>query len=120
MTQQRNPMTLIEFDSPVVFRRAFVRGSLLTATIAGTSALAGSMAPPVVAAPAPGPAAPPVIARGSALSRNVPKAVARYQNAPNGRQRCGRCVHFVPPGRCEIVAGEISPQGWCRFFEVMA
>jgi hypothetical protein len=122
MSRQRRRKTLIESHGSVVSRRAFLRGSLLSATMAGTGALAGCMTPPLpaAAAPAPGPGAPPVIARGPAISRNVPKAVARYQNVPNGRQRCGRCVHFLPPGRCKIVAGAISPQGWCRFFEAMA
>jgi hypothetical protein len=59
-----------------------------------------------------------MVARG--LPRNVPKAVARYQDRPNGRQRCGRCMHFLEPDGCEIVTGRISPQGWCRYFEAIA
>ena len=45
-----------------------------------------------------------------------PKRVAMYQNYPNGRQHCGICEHFRPPGHCEIVRGAISPDGWCRHF----
>ena len=47
----------------------------------------------------------------------VTKAAAHYQNHPNGRQRCGRCVHYVSPFGCEIVAGPISPHGWCRYYK---
>jgi hypothetical protein len=124
MAQERDDVRLNGPDGAVVSRRAFLRGSLLSATIAGTGAFSGCMTPtpPVAAAPAPAPAGPPVVARGPgpAISENVPKRVARYQDFPNGPQRCGRCVHFLPPGRCEIVAGRISPRGWCRFFEAMA
>lgn len=48
--------------------------------------------------------------------RPIPKEVAQYQYQPNGAQRCGVCAHFRPPGSCEIVAGPISPDGWCRYF----
>jgi len=46
----------------------------------------------------------------------VPKPRALYQWHPNGPERCGGCVHFLPRDACEIVRGEISPRGWCRFF----
>ena len=52
--------------------------------------------------------------------RNVPKDVARYQDRPNRGQRCGRCMHFLAPDNCEIVTGQISPQGWCRCFATLA
>ena len=44
------------------------------------------------------------------------KTTALYRDFPNGWQRCGRCVHFIPPYFCEIVEPPISPHGWCRFF----
>lgn len=47
----------------------------------------------------------------------TPKSTARYQDAPNRGRRCARCVHFLAPDRCAIVAGTISPNGWCRFYE---
>jgi hypothetical protein len=42
------------------------------------------------------------------------QAEAHYQLMPNGRQRCGVCANFLPPSDCRIVAGPISPNGWCR------
>jgi hypothetical protein len=44
------------------------------------------------------------------------KEEAKYQNKPNGQQQCSKCKHFMA-GKCEIVEGEISPDGWCKFFE---
>jgi hypothetical protein len=103
MSEKQNRVTLIGLDGPVVSRRALLRGTVLGAAAAGTGALSACM---------------PMMARG--VPRNVPKAFALYQDRPNGRQRCGRCMHFLPPNRCEIVNGRISPQGWCRYFEALA
>jgi len=64
-------------------------------------------APPPMAAPAP----PPPLAAAKETKRE-----ARYQNHPKGRERCGRCSHFVRPNGCEIVEGRISPRGWCTHF----
>lgn len=45
------------------------------------------------------------------------KQAAGYQNSPNGGQRCADCQYFRAGSRtCQIVAGEISPNGWCRFY----
>lgn len=53
---------------------------------------------------------------GPALAQQS-KAAAGYQNSPNGRQRCADCRFFNARNRtCQIVAGEISPNGWCRYF----
>lgn len=46
----------------------------------------------------------------------VSKASARYQDHPNGTQHCSRCVHFMPPNRCSIVDGDISPNGWSTYY----
>ena len=46
----------------------------------------------------------------------VSKADAKYQDQPNGQQRCEICLQFRPPGGCELVEGRISPKGWCQFF----
>lgn len=117
MPEKRNRVTLIDLDGPVFSRRTFLRATLLGAAAAGTGLSACMPMMPQQAA-TPAPAAPPMVARG--LPRNVPKAVARYQDRPNRGQRCGRCMHFVEPNGCEIVVGRISPQGWCRYFEAVA
>ncbi len=46
----------------------------------------------------------------------IKKADAHYQYQPKGQQRCAICLQFIPPGKCQIVEGPISPMGWCQFF----
>jgi len=48
--------------------------------------------------------------------QKLKQADAHYRAQPNGQQRCEICVQFKPPGSCQIVAGPISPTGWCQFF----
>lgn len=59
-----------------------------------------------------------LIAEGVAAQVQVKTSqqAAGYQNTPSGGNRCGNCVKFQPPAACRIVAGRISPQGWCRLF----
>jgi len=84
---------------PTLSRRDLVRGSLLGLSAACVGGLSGCAS------------------MGGGPPHNVPKLVALYQDFPNGRERCGRCVHFRPPNGCEIVAGRISPKGWCHYFK---
>ncbi len=46
----------------------------------------------------------------------TPKKVAKYQDHPNGGKECSKCRFFLPPQSCQLVAGNISPNGWCSFF----
>ena len=49
----------------------------------------------------------------------VPKAAMKYQDHPHGNQDCSSCMQFIPGksasamGQCNVVAGPISPTGWC-------
>jgi len=54
----------------------------------------------------------------------ISKAFAQYQGRPMLDEYCADCTKFIPTdesrhkmGRCMNVAGPISPQGWCKFFE---
>ncbi|MDA8109242.1 MAG: high-potential iron-sulfur protein [Betaproteobacteria bacterium] len=63
--------------------------------------------------------APLVQVRSAAAAGTVPKAAMKYQDHPNGKQDCSNCVQFIPGktpaamGECKVVAGSISPHGWC-------
>lgn len=69
-----------------------------------------------------------------AASAKVSKDSVHYRDTPNGREMCGNCRFFVPPGghagegmmgsgirgpammyggTCTVVAGEVSPMGYC-------
>lgn len=56
----------------------------------------------------------------------TPKATAKYQDHPNGANMCGKCNYFIPgatakaQGMCKLVAGPISPTGWCALFAAKA
>lgn len=45
------------------------------------------------------------------------KAEARYQEHPNGQQHCAVCAFYVAPVACQVVRGEVSPNGWCDRFQ---
>jgi hypothetical protein len=57
-----------------------------------------------------------VSVRSAAADGKLPKSQARYQPGPNGDRRCASCVHFASPTSCDIVDGDVSPQGWCQFY----
>ena len=50
---------------------------------------------------------------------NGSQAQFKYQNTPHNGQKCSQCTFFIPAsnpkanGTCKIVAGSISPNGWC-------
>jgi hypothetical protein len=76
--------------------------------LAGAAALAGL---PILAA-----------SQEAHAAGTVPKASAKYQDHPSGPNMCGKCNYFLPgapatgPGMCKLVAGPISPTGWCTLF----
>lgn len=47
------------------------------------------------------------------------KTQFKYQDHPNGKQACAGCSLFIAgktataAGTCKVVAGPISPKGWC-------
>ena len=46
----------------------------------------------------------------------VAQRAAQYQPTPKGGLSCAGCNSFVAPSQCKLVAGEISPSGWCRLW----
>jgi hypothetical protein len=57
-------------------------------------------------------------ATGPKMPGNLPKAEAQYQDNPKGLARCGICKHFISPNACEVVAGPVQSDGWCRFYSI--
>jgi hypothetical protein len=52
----------------------------------------------------------------AAAQSKTDKKTAKYQDHPNNGQSCSQCRFFLPPKSCQLVAGDISPNGWCEFF----
>jgi hypothetical protein len=63
-----------------------------------------------------------VLPRRSEAQGTATKASMQYQDQPKGKQDCAGCIQFVPGktptamGTCKVVAGDISPHGWCIAF----
>jgi hypothetical protein len=66
----------------------------------------------------------PLLAAASSAQAagTMPKTNAKYQEMPKGAQMCSKCNYFIPgatpkaAGQCKIVAGAISPNGYCVLF----
>jgi hypothetical protein len=59
-----------------------------------------------------------IITRSSQVLAKISGQEPQYQSRPDGDRRCSECSFFVAPASCQLVDGEISPDGWCRFFAV--
>lgn len=73
---------------------------------------------------------------GESFGSNLePKSAVHYQNYPKDGEMCRMCKFFIPPNsmgnimgmmggmrgmmkaKCKVVAGDISPMGWCMLFQ---
>jgi len=61
-------------------------------------------------------AAASTIPRVAAAQPKVAKATVQYQDTPKAGHQCSGCSNFVAPGSCKVVAGTISPHGWCSIW----
>jgi hypothetical protein len=52
---------------------------------------------------------------GEAVAKVAQKTV-QYQPNPKGGLSCAGCNSFIAPDQCKLVAGEISPSGWCHLW----
>jgi hypothetical protein len=54
----------------------------------------------------------------AAAQQKMSKAEAEYQDQPKNGLACAACTLFRPPRACQVVEGDISPDGWCKFFDL--
>ena len=58
--------------------------------------------------------APLIAAEGG---QKTAKDKVGYQETPNNGQKCSDCALYLPDSQqCQVVAGDISPEGWCKLF----
>jgi hypothetical protein len=57
-------------------------------------------------------------ARADEPAPKIPQAEAQYQPTPKGMFSCAVCTFFIKPRSCKVVAGDISPTGWCKLFDL--
>jgi hypothetical protein len=61
-----------------------------------------------------------------ARAQKTSKEHALYQDSPNAGFQCSGCKFFIAPqsgakvGACRFVEGDISPKGWCMFYNPKA
>lgn len=55
-------------------------------------------------------------ARQAAAQEKLAQNLVQYQETPNDGNECDKCVNWVDPNQCKIVAGNINPKGWCVAF----
>ena len=56
---------------------------------------------------------------GAQEAEKLAQSVVQYQATPKSDAPgnvCSKCVNFVAPNACKIVAGTIAPTGWCVAF----
>lgn len=78
---------------PCFSRRHLLKGAALT--IGGAAILVGASAP---------------------AEAKMTQAASGYQDSPKNGQSCSTCALFKAPSSCTLVDGNISPNGWCRFY----
>ena len=81
-------------DAPFTTRRRFIRNAL--ATVAAVSAGIG-------------------LTSALAQAKKLKQKLVKYQDEPKFKRKCDECKFWVADDKkeCEIVEGEISPNGWC-------
>jgi len=63
----------------------------------------------------------PLLTKAAGAAK-LSKAEVQYRDRPNGGKDCDDCIQFVPgptskaAGSCKVVAGAISPHGYCVAF----
>jgi len=57
-----------------------------------------------------------VASRAHAQDEKIAQSAVMYQGSPKDGQKCSGCVNFEAPNACKIVAGNISPEGWCAAY----
>ena len=53
------------------------------------------------------------ISRAHAEDEKIAQELVQYQDHPKDGQKCNMCAQWVEPNACKIVAGKISPNGYC-------
>jgi hypothetical protein len=92
------PESDLDMSEYATNRRTFI--GRVTLAIGLATFVGGGIAPrPAAAAPA-----------------KLPPGEIGYQPSPKGKARCELCVNWQAPNACKLVAGAISPTGWCGLF----
>ena len=53
------------------------------------------------------------VAPTARADEKIAQELVQYQDQPKDGQKCNMCAQWVEPNACKIVAGKISPEGYC-------
>lgn len=100
----------------VVLRGALAVGCSWWLPIALSGCDSKDAANPSSSAPASSPT-PSADSATSAATTKVTQASVQYQTQPKGDQKCSGCQNFIAESNtCNLVDGQISPEGWCSLW----
>lgn len=63
-----------------------------------------------------------LFAGAAARAAGTTQSAAKYQPVPKGKSQCSNCTYYIPASKnggtatCKIVAGSVSPNGWCKYY----
>ena len=58
----------------------------------------------------------PLVPGTASAQQKVTKQMVQYQESPKQGHECSGCSNFEAPASCKVVAGQISPHGWCSIW----
>ena len=119
--QEASPQTVGTIKEEIPPRRLVLRGALLLGCSPWVPiALVGCDSKKDANSSSAAPAGSPATSAGSAApaaTSKVSPASVQYQAQPKGEQKCGSCLNFVAESNtCKLVAGQVSPEGWCSLW----
>jgi len=59
-----------------------------------------------------------ILATGPKPLRKSSKQEAQYQDQPKDIRACATCTLFTAPDECKVVEGKVSPDGWCKLYDL--
>ena len=62
----------------------------------------------------------PFLTLGVAKAGTLSQDSVNYQFSPNDGRHCSLCKYFQAPHSCQMVAGNIVPDGYCKLFQKKA
>ena len=119
--QEASPETEYKRKAEIPPRRLVLRGALVLGCCPWVPiALVGCDSKKDANSSSAAPAGSPATSVGSAApaaTSKVSQTSVQYQAQPKGEQKCSGCLNFVAESNtCKLVAGQVSPEGWCSLW----
>ena len=115
--QETSPKGECKMKEEILSRRLVLRGALavvcslcLPVALSGCDSKKGASS----SSSAPAPSANSDAPTGT---RKASQASVQYQTQPKDKLKCSSCLNFIAESNtCKLVAGPVSPEGWCSLW----